>query len=54
MKHIHIVNEGTKIIDVNLVVANNRAQEYWAFSAPKPHFDPAGVNAPAPLPVHNF
>ena len=38
------------------IVANNRAQEYWAFSAPapKPYFDPAGVTAPAPLPVHNF
>ena len=37
-------------------VANNRAQEFWAFSAPapEPNFDPAGMTAPAPSPVHNF
>ena len=37
-------------------LANNRAQEYWAFSAPapEPNFDPAGMTAPAPSPVHNF
>ena len=37
-------------------LANNRAQEYWAFSAPapEPYFDPAGVTTPAPLPVHNI
>ena len=35
---------------------NNRAQEFWAFSAPapEPNFDPAGMTAPAPSPVHNF
>jgi len=39
-----------------LYVANNRAQEFWAFSAPapEPNFDPAGMTAPAPSPVHNF
>ena len=37
-------------------LANNRAQEFWAFSAPapEPNFDPAGMTAPAPSPVHNF
>ena len=35
---------------------NNRAQEFWAFSAPapEPNFDPAGMTAPTPSPVHNF
>ena len=37
-------------------IANNRAQEFWAFSAPapEPNFDPAGMTAPAPSPMHNF
>ena len=38
------------------ILANNRAQEFWAFSAPahEPNFDPAGMTAPAPSPMHNF
>ena len=49
-----------KVVPYSVVLyvclANNRAQEFWAFSAPapEPNFDPAGVTAPAPLPVHNF
>ena len=39
-----------------LLLANNQAGDIWAFSAPalEPQFEPAGVTAPAPLPVHNF
>ena len=39
---------------VHINVVNNQARVFWAFSAPTPHFEPAGVTAPTPLPVHNF
>ena len=46
----------TYFINFDILVANNRAQDIWAFSAPapEPNFNPAGMTAPAPSSVHNF
>ena len=48
------VNVNFLRITLIFTLANNQAQEFWALSipTPEPHFEPAGMTTPAPLPVH--